>query len=58
MLACRKDTVLQDLGDLEGAKRLLIHSYEAFKNLLGEDHPNTLTVKDNLEIIESEIQKL
>ncbi len=49
--------VLQELGDLAGAKRLLIHSYEAFKHLLGEDHPNTLTVKGNLEMVESEIEK-
>lgn len=49
--------VLKDLGDLEGAKALLIQSYEAFKNLLGEDHPNTLTVKGNLESVESKMQK-
>jgi tetratricopeptide (TPR) repeat protein len=46
--------VLKDLGDLEGAKALLIQSYEALKNLLGENHPNTLTVKGNLESVESE----
>jgi hypothetical protein len=49
--------VLKDLGDLEGAKTLLIRAYEDFKNLLGEDHPNTLTVKSNLEVVELEIQK-
>jgi tetratricopeptide repeat protein len=48
--------VLQDLGDLEGAKTLLIQSYETFKNLLGEDHSSTLTVKGNLESVESEIK--
>jgi hypothetical protein len=49
--------VLQDLGDLAGAKTLLIQSYEAFNNLLGKEHPNTLTVKGNLEAVESEIQE-
>ena len=48
--------VLQALGDWEGAKTLLIQSYEAFKNLLGEAHPSTLTVKGNLDGVESEIQ--
>ncbi len=49
-------TVLQALGELEGAKTLLIQSYEAFMNLLGEDNPSTLTVKGNLEAVESEIK--
>jgi hypothetical protein len=48
--------VLQDLSDLEAAKDLLIKAYEAFKNRLGEDHSNTLTVKGNLDLVESEIQ--
>lgn len=48
--------VLKNLGELEEAKSLLIHSYEAFKNLLGKGHPKTLTVKGNLEGVELEIQ--
>ncbi|GJL49503.1 MAG: hypothetical protein NPIRA01_07300 [Nitrospirales bacterium] len=50
--------VLKDLGELEEAKTLLIHSYEAFKNLLGKGHSKTLTVKGNLEGVELEIQNM
>lgn len=50
-------TVLQDLGDLEGAKSLLVPAYEALKNLLGENHRHTVTIKNNLQVVLNEIQE-
>lgn len=47
--------VLKDLGDLEGAKALLIKSYKIFVNALGENHYNTLKIKGNLDAVETEI---
>ncbi len=41
-------TVLQDLGDYEGAKDLLEKAYETYKDHLGEQHPNTKIIKNNL----------
>jgi tetratricopeptide (TPR) repeat protein len=41
--------VLKDLGELTEARDLLNHAYDALLNLLGADHPDTKTVKHNLD---------
>ncbi len=41
--------VLKDLGELTEARDLLNHAYDALLNLLGADHPDTKTVKRNLD---------
>jgi hypothetical protein len=46
-------TVLQGLGDYEGAKVLLEKAYNVYKNQLGHKHPDTKIIKGNLNIINS-----
>jgi hypothetical protein len=43
--------VLQDLGDYTGAKGLLEKAMEIFEGRLGNQHPNTIVVKQNLEFL-------
>jgi len=43
--------VLQDIGDLEAAKKMYERALSIFTEYLGEDHPNTVTVQNNLNII-------
>jgi hypothetical protein len=49
--------VLKDLGDLEGARRLLEKSYATFLAKFGPNHPSTKTVLGNLEGVKA-AQKL
>lgn len=42
-------SVLQALGDLQGAKEHFERALEIFRKFLGEEHPFTATVRDNLE---------
>ncbi|MCD4745132.1 MAG: tetratricopeptide repeat protein, partial [Bacteroidales bacterium] len=42
--------VYSDLGDYEKARGLWEAAYKNFKNSLGEDHPNTKTVFNFLNI--------
>ena len=41
--------VLQDLGDLAGARAAFERALAIFERVLGPDHPNTRTVRGNLE---------
>jgi len=42
-------SVLQALGDMEGAKKMYERALSIFTEYLGEDHPNTVTVQNNLD---------
>ena len=43
--------VLQDLGDLKGAKEHFERALSLFRKSLGEDHQSTATVRKNLELL-------
>ncbi|MCK4937770.1 MAG: tetratricopeptide repeat protein [Methanosarcinales archaeon] len=40
---------LQDKGDLKGANEHFERAREIFRKFLGEEHPYTATVRNNLE---------
>ena len=44
-------------GRYEQAEPLYIQALELFRKLLGEDHPNTIVVRDNLEILREQMGK-
>ncbi|MCX6668271.1 MAG: tetratricopeptide repeat protein, partial [Methanothrix sp.] len=44
--------VLRDLGDLQGAKRFYERALLIFLRCLGENHPKTKTVRNNLNSLE------
>ena len=48
--------VLQDLGDLQGAKKNYERALAIFTKFLGKDHPNTVTVRNNIEYLESQLE--
>ncbi|MEA1895761.1 MAG: tetratricopeptide repeat protein [Euryarchaeota archaeon] len=41
--------VLQYLGDLEAVKEHCERALEIFRKFLGDNHPSTITVRDDLE---------
>ena len=43
--------ILQDLGDLKGAKEHYERALTIFQKSLGENHPSTATVRNNLELL-------
>ncbi len=47
-------TVLRDLGELDGAHNLLCSAYRSCCEKLGDDHPLSKTIKENLEFVEAE----
>jgi len=44
-------SVLQDLGDLQEARKCYERALKIFRENLGEDHPNTKVVANNLNSI-------
>jgi tetratricopeptide (TPR) repeat protein len=49
-------SVLRALGDLEGAKAAFARALRIFRQFLGDEHPYTITVRNNLEILECDIR--
>jgi tetratricopeptide (TPR) repeat protein len=49
-------TVLQDLGDYEGAKKLLEKAYKVYFTQLGDLHPSTKIIKSNLDSVKRRIK--
>ncbi len=45
--------VLENMGDLDGAKKNYERALGIFRQFLGEEHPNTKVVKENLEALEN-----
>jgi tetratricopeptide (TPR) repeat protein len=45
-------SVLQDQGDLEGAKRCFERALKIFEKRLGKDHPNAVIVRNNLNSLQ------
>jgi len=45
--------VLHDLGDLPGARRAFGRALGIFKRFLGDEHPNTKRVRDNLKAVKN-----
>jgi tetratricopeptide (TPR) repeat protein len=43
--------VLEDLGDLQQARKLYERSLSIIRQFLGDDHPNTRAVRRNLELL-------
>lgn len=43
--------VLQALGDLAGARAAFERALTIFQEILGEDHPNTVLVRNNLDLL-------
>jgi hypothetical protein len=48
--------VLRELGDLAGAKALFERALQIFREFLGDDHPNTRTVEENLRLLQEELK--
>jgi tetratricopeptide (TPR) repeat protein len=44
--------VLQALGDLAGARAAFERALQIFRQFLGEDHPHTVTVRNNLDSLD------
>jgi len=44
--------VLEDLGDLAGARKSYERALKIFQHFLGEDHPKTKLVRKNLESLQ------
>jgi hypothetical protein len=47
-------SVLQDVGDLEGARAHIERALGIFRKFLGEDHPTTVLVRQNLQKLDAE----
>ncbi|NJL76404.1 MAG: tetratricopeptide repeat protein, partial [Saprospiraceae bacterium] len=47
--------VLKDLGDYKGSFVLALKAYRIYAGLLGQQHPTTMIIEGNLEVIESEM---
>ena len=45
-------SVLEAQGDLAGAKALFERSLQIFREFLGDEHPNTRLVQNNLRMLE------
>lgn len=43
--------VLQALGDLAGARAAFERALTIFQEILGEDHPNTMLVRNPLDLL-------
>ena len=45
-------SVQQAIGDFQGAKEHYGRALEIFRNRMGENHPSTVTVRNNLAALE------
>ncbi len=45
-------SVLQDQGDLEGARRCAGRALAIFESRLGKDHPNSILARSNLRMLQ------
>jgi hypothetical protein len=46
--------VLRALGDLAEARKCFERALKIFRDRLGENHPSTMTVRNNLESLKSQ----
>jgi ABC-type transporter Mla subunit MlaD len=49
--------VLQDTGDLAGAKAAYERALATLRQFIAEDHPNVVQARKNLETVEAELRR-